>query len=1372
VKPANGLFNAPKLFWVLIFIFLFVQPCYAKKELHIPTMLQPWVDWVLYDKQEQVKCIPHYNNGDIYQCNWPSELEISLDDQGGEFRQSWLVNHESRVILPGNNRQWPRNIQVDGKRQILVQKEGRPSVLLMPGAHEITGGFTWHSLPENLQIPVKTGLLSLTVNGEKIKFPNLDAQGRLWLKRSLTEEKIENRLKIETFRLIEDSIPPKVLVYFTLDVAGSARELRVGPLYPAKKFIPLSLKSPLPAKLEQDGRMLIQVRPGQYNLSLTLRHEGPLEELSFPPYEEGLGPNHEIWSFRTKPDLRIVEIKGVPPIDPFQTSMPQNWHQYPAYRLSEGDTMKIKEIKRGDPKPAPDQLTLNRDLWLRFDGSGYTIQDKISGRKNTNWRLEIDPSITLGRVKVDGTPRLITQQKGSDRSGIELRNGLLNLTADSIYQGKIAALPATGWDHDFQQVKARLRLPPGWKLIHAAGIDNIPRTWVKRWTLLDFFVVLIFTIALAKLFSKPLAGIAFLTMILTYHEPYAPRYIWLALLIGFALLRYLPGGTFKRIMKVYQGIAILALIVIVIPYAIDALRVGIYPQLAKPWTSMTRSSLQQKKSTSPLRENRVQEMKPASLDSSQDYKLDKEKGKKAVNLSKSSYYDRVMQHDPNTLTQTGPGLPRWVPFETIHFNWSGPVPRDQMISFFLIGPKTNLVLSFVRVSLILLLALGMLGFQYKPKKGLHFSMTFLKIFPAMIILFTLLASPSPGRSSEIPSPQILDELQKRLLEKEDCYPFCADISDVAIRISHDKLSIDLYVDAQTDVVLPIPSHVKYWLPKKVMIGDTPASGLVRKKNNLWVLVPAGKHIIGLSGPIRKQNTLQLPFPLKPHRVTIKVKGWSVEGVNPDGSVDGQLQFKRIAKKDSKQAQILETGILPAFAIVERTLLIGLDWKIRTTVKRLSPEGSGIMLDIPLLPGESVTTQGIHVKEGMAKINLGARQTQLTWESFLKPSDQILLKHHKTSDWSEIWKVDVSPIFHLTYEGIPVILHKTGNRWYPTWHPWPGETLSLNISRPAGVKGQTLTIESSHLELRPGRKTTSARMILTINSSQGGQHRILLPLDTKLQEVKIKGKIQPIRKEGQSIVLPITPGHQNIELKWLETGGMTTRYLSSKIDLGTKSVNASIDVYLPPSRWPLFIGGEQLTGPAILFWSVLIIIVVVAFGLSKTGWTPLRFYQWVLLGIGMSMSNLAAGIMVAGWLIALDFKTKAAPLKNRQYNLVQIGIVALTITGIASLVYAISMGLLGHPDMNILGNGSNHNLLRWYQDVSDKIIPRAWIFSIPMWTYRAAMLLWALWVSFWLVGIIKWGWQQFISPTIWYKLPPKIKPEKKTGKKTGKIDRPQ
>ena len=105
-------------------------------------------------------------------------------------------------------------------------------------------------------------------------------------------------------------------------------------------------------------------------------------------------------------------------------------------------------------------------------------------------------------------------------------------------------------------------------------------------------------------------------------------------------------------------------------------------------------------------------------------------------------------------------------------------------------------------------------------------------------------------------------------------------------------------------------------------------------------------------------------------------------------------------------------------------------------------------------------------------------------------------------------------------------------------------------------------------------------------------------------------------------------------------------------------------------------------------------------------------------------------------------------------MVQTGLGVLTFLALISLVYAISQGLLGHPNMNIIGNGSSRTLLRWYQDYGSGTSPSAWLLSIPMFWYRLAMLLWALWVSFTLIGIFRYNWRVFSDPVLWHQTPRK------------------
>ena len=1424
---------------MVVMVNFYHVPCQAAiSPGDLPAVLQPWVKWVLYDKQEHLNCVPHYNDANRLECSWPGPLHLFLDDTGGTFSQTWDLRHDTWVNLPGRTGQWPLHVRVNNLPSLLMTHADAPALHLAPGQYRITGDFKWHSFPEYFKIPEKTGLFFLHVNGNAIPFPQMDAQGRLWLKPGKKEQKEADALKVEHFRKIEDDIPLRMTLHTSLEVAGKAREITLGPLYDPDLFVPLSLDTDLPARLSQEGTLDIQVRPGRYAFTLNMRCITPVTQLTFMASENPHAPDHEIWSVERRPELRIVEISGVPAIDPRLTSLPRAWQNLPAYRMLPGQTMTLKEIKRGDPVPAPNRLTLDRTLWLGFDGSGYTVQDRITGQKNSDWRLEMDADMVPGKVTVDGMEQLITRRVDTDRPGVELRKGILNLTAENRFDKGIYQLPATGWNHDFNQVTGRLHLPPGWKLIHARGMDKIPGTWLKKWTLLDFFMVLIFTIATAKLFSIPLSLVGFITLVLIFHEPFAPRYVWPVLLVGIALLRHLPPGKLRKSIKLIHATVVLSLLFTAIPYAVHTLRVGIYPQLEKPWISMNtdgRNQMQARNKGDMVRESMsVQDAETYRLGS-----LDKARKMAAPLLpqaapsSMSGSRPMKLMVDPDAMTQTGPGLPRWQPFTTIAFSWSGPVEAGETVSFTLIGPGMNRLLAFLRVGLMTLLAVGLSGFSWKNKTGFSWigarTAARVKVTAGLILVcFMMTALPCPAM--EIPSPEMLQTLQNRLLERDDCFPACADIPEAHVDINGQDLTLTLKVNARLDTLVPLPGHTRYWLPGRVLVDGDDSRAIIRENEVLWMMVPAGTHDIVLQGALPGSNALQLPFDLKPRMTRITAKDWTVQGLNADGTLDGTLHFTRIATKNAPREEILETGVLPAFARVERHLILGKEWQVETSVYRTTPQGSAMALKLPLIDGESVSTRGVTVTDGRVQVNMNAGQTRFQWRSFLKPMDTLRLFHEETRDWTEVWTLDVAPRFHVETTGIPVILHQVDQHWMPTWHPWPGETVSLTITRPAAIKGNTLTLEKSHLELRPGKRTTQAQLSLEMKSSQGGQHRVDLPEDARLEEITIDGRVQLIRQEGRSVSLPLSPGTRKVVLKWRESRGMTLFYPTSDVNLGQNSVNASMDVYLPGNRWPLFLGGEPLTGPAVLFWSVLLVVVILSAGIAMTGLTPLRFHHLFLLGVGMSMSSLGACFFVVLWLVAMKWRkhamadmatahlqdddeitirtdssetgtstgtekddevsgtaasTAAAESKpertaektgltKKSFNLIQVALAALTLVAGGALISAVAMGLLGHPDMNITGNGSSADLLRWYQDISGPVLPVAWVISIPLLCYRLAMLAWALWISFGLIGMIKWAWQAFTTPAIWYNLPRKpfrlrkpraIGKSKKNGKTT-------
>ncbi len=646
---------------------LSLAPASAATPPVVPDILKPWIPWVLHNQEHLLEGIPDYNNAGRLQMAWPTSLKLDVHAGGGTFVQDWFVAGESWALLPGGDPPWPRDVRVDGAPAIITRRAGRPAVKLLKGTHRISGTLSWNKLPEHLPVPVETALIEMTVNGAISPFPRLDSEGRLWFQvQRPVEEKVENRLTIQSFRLITDEIPAVVSYFLKLDVSGNAREVMLGPAFDKETFVPVSLNSDLPARIEPDGRLAVQLRPGQWTLRFAVRHIGALQSLTFNRPDDGFWPDQSVWSFESRNHMRIVELDGLPSIDPQQTSLPEEWRGFPAYRVLPGETLTFREIKRGDAEPAPDQLELQRTMWLRFDGSGYTLQDRITGSKNNDWRLEMQPPLQLGKVEVDGVIQFITQREGSSMPGVEIRRGAVDLTADSEIAGGVSRIPLTGWDQMFQKVSTNLILPPGYRLVHAFGIDNVPDTWINRWKLLDMFFLLLFTVAASKLYSRKTALLAFVTLGLLMHEPGAPMWSWLAVLIGAALLKYLPAGWFRRTVAGYQIVAVLVLVIISVVFATRHIRHALYPQLEMG---------------SPLlhdigdmnREMAEADPAPRLMDFRWSGIWILKGGRKSRSAAVcDSFSDpkqfwqgnmpartNVAQYDPRMLNQTGPGLPDW-----------------------------------------------------------------------------------------------------------------------------------------------------------------------------------------------------------------------------------------------------------------------------------------------------------------------------------------------------------------------------------------------------------------------------------------------------------------------------------------------------------------------------------------------------------------------------------------------------------------------------------------------------------------------------------------------------------------------------------------
>lgn len=636
------------------------------------------------------------------------------------------------------------------------------------------------------------------------------------------------------------------------------------------------------------------------------------------------------------------------------------------------------------------------------------------------------------------------------------------------------------------------------------------------------------------------------------------------------------------------------------------------------------------------------------------------------------------------------------------------------------------------------------------------------------------ADPAVASSMSIPDKKLLDEMEQRLLAPPDCLPQCAQIPRLRLEVKQERLTLWSELHALHDVAVPLPVDIRHWLPDTILLDDMRPRALSRSDNGqLWLNVSKGVHTLIISVVLTQRDSILIPLPLKPHYVEQHLTGWSIDGINQH-LADNQLQLTRISAKDTSASGTtanLEPGVLPPFVRLYRRLSLGLDWGMQNSIVRESPPGSPLVVEIPLLEGESVITEGLHVKNNKLLINMGPSVQHIDWQSVIDKQESLTLTALNQAAISESWSADISPIWHASIAGIPVIHHQNitqlgdhveSGRWLPSWRPWPGESVVLTLTRPQGVKGQTLTIDESRLQFSPGKRAMDATLELSVRSSQGGQHTLTVPDNATLQSVLINGQSQPIRQQGGKITLPIVPGSQQFNLQWRQPQGISTLFTTPRVDLGAPSVNASVDVTLAQDRWILFARGPVM-GPAVLFWGVLIVIALIAGGLSRLSLTPLNFSQWFLLGIGLSQVSVEMSAVVVLWLLALGLRARIAPQDHKKwFNVYQVLLVIATIISLTLLFIAVQQGLLGRPDMQVVGNQSSGHVLHWYQDRTENLLPHAWTLTLPLMVYRLLMLLWALWLAFSLLKWLKWGWACYSHAGTWLDKPkkPKLKQAKK------------
>ena len=706
-------------------------------------------------------------------------------------------------------------------------------------------------------------------------------------------------------------------------------------------------------------------------------------------------------------------------------------------------------------------------------------------------------------------------------------------------------------------------------------------------------------------------------------------------------------------------------------------------------------------------------------------------------------YNVALEQDPKAVLQTGPGVPAWT-WRSYSLTWSGPVGRDHTVRLFLVSPGMNRLLTLLRLALLAALAYVLLTGRWPtlPRRT--------RLAP-LAALVCFIASPAPARAqSETPSPEILQELKQRLTRPAPCEPKCVTTPSLVLRIGDSRLQLSAEVHAAADGTWPLPGPVGSWTPAEIRVDGAPAVAVARLASGfLHLRLPRGVHRVEAAGPVPPGDSFTLQFADPPRRARAEAPGWDVSGLRADGPAEPSILLtRRLAARGG--ASTAEGRYAP-WLEVTRTLSFGVTWTVETRVRRVTPVGAPIALRVPLLPGEAPTRANLVVERGEVAVSLGGDETEAGWESTLEQAPQVVLRAPDGRPWSEVWQLRCSPIWSCAATGLPPVSRLAEGVFAPEYRPWPGETITVRLAHPQGVEGQTLTIDDVSLEANPGRRLERVRLAATARSSREQPLVLRIPPEAEVQQVTLDGQDRPARPEKGELRVTVPAGRHTLEVRWQQSRGMGVFYGLPRVSFSSPAVNVTQQLTLPPERWLVATRGPAW-GPAVLFWPYVVFVLVVALALGRIPTSPLTSAQWVLLALGLSVLPALAALVVAGFVFALALRGRQQPHNAWAFDALQLLVAGWALVSLGLLYVAIHQGLLFRPDMQVSGGGSTDTVLRWYADRVTGDTPSTGVLSLPLWLYRVAMLLWALWLAASLVRGVGPAWRAFTQGGLWRPIP--------------------
>lgn len=1309
---------------------------------HLPEALKGWDKWVM-DGVLSDNCRYSYNNKNKQFCFFLSELSLDISPKSLEFTQNVTLLADGYVQIPGSVGSFPVKATVNNKDFPIILKGGKAYVNLEQGKYTIVGQIKSMEEIRNVIVPENAAILNVYKLGVEVKNPTVD-NGVLRLETKSTARGETDDLTVFVYRKIYDDIPLSMNVHLSLNVTGKERVENLGKIIP-ENFALVSINSNLSTYVHKNGDLMVEVKPGNNIVDISLRQISPSLDLKLDnsPVEQ------EIWVFENDDTRRVIQVPVMlRSVQAQNTSLPQAWKRLPAYEVSKGNKFTLKAIPFD--KNRPDSLRLQRDIKLAFAGDLYSISDNISGTFYDDERLSVVSPLTFYSSSINGEPQAITSTKDNPDSGIEIRKGSANIQNILRVENSNKNIPAAGYNKIFDSVTWNLQLAPGYKLFYASGADSVSNSWISNWNLMSVFLVALLTVSVYHLFGFWKALVAAGAFVLICPVFFA--FIAISFIICGVIFIQRHIEEDKKVQKFLSFIKYslcLFLLIASFAFAVNHLRQAMYPGLESvsmtflmnfidyrflaifylvsvvvymfynvyknPQRSMTRKVVYTilfflfigfsgivsiagyflsygyfpdrydtfyEESVDTFRSSSVKEVAYAAPSVAK---------MKSSSLLDKGYAKYQSLNAIKNIAQTGVGFPSWTDYKnksTLYIN--GPVDSGDIFSLYLISPTINVILSFMRVILGFVVLYWLLDKRVIMRNiNLKNISQKLAVLAFVFLLFNPLSARAEAGS--IPSDSMLKELETKLNRNyiPSCIPDCISIPEASLTQSNKELVLSFKVYSNDDnLVLPLPTiksaGVGYAKLQKLIKNGVNAD-IVSENNILYVPIDKNTNIFELYYELDdSSNSFIFSSYIPINYIETNLSDFSLSAMGDNNQKLQNFQINRVKKNEDS-------------VIVQE----------KEEVSRLEPETYFIVyrtFDISSIWEVKTKIVRINNLTEVSSFNLPT----LSGEKILT-TDGVLLKdgvrlsfspNEKEKELVSIVPVEQditlkSPQATMGYKEIwkfkidniwsfkyDGVTQSSSNNQYITFNPYYGEVLNMSIVAPNSVDGYVVTIDDVNQDTSLGRDVLETNISLKLRASESGVHDIVLPENTSIKSLTVGGKTYPITINDNVFTIPVVQGVNNISFT-AETKEAIGNVISiPEYDLNAPMVDIKQSVKVPYKKWILYIDGP-VKGTAVLFWSMLPVWLIAALALSCFKFMPLKFIHWFVLLLGLSQTSLIFTIIIVLWFALIGLKSKLGA-KSSIEKILQVAIPLLTLAFIYSLFRGVYSGLLGNWNMNIQG----------------------------------------------------------------------------------------